>query len=201
MTEGFDFEFTQDQLQKILPKVKNITIHGYFQSEKFFNHCEDLVRKQFKFKEDIVNFITSKYSNTDKCLGVHVRRGDYVNQPNHHPVLPINYYTDIIEKSNDEYEKICVFSDDDEWVRSNFVGDKYIFPSFDVNNDLFSFILLSMMKDIVISNSTYSWWAAWLNKNKNKKIYSPHHSKWFGHMYDNLNTEDVIPEKWLKINF
>jgi hypothetical protein len=58
---------------------------------------------------------------------------------------------------------------------------------------------MSCAKDNVICNSTYSWWAAWLNKNKTKKVYSPTHKEWFGPSYNNLDTKDLIPDNWIKI--
>ena len=78
--------------------------------------------------------------------------------------------------------------------RIHFLGEKFIFPSFSVNNDLMSFILLSFSKDIVICNSSYSWWAAWLNTNKNKKVFAP--KNWFGYANKNLDTKDLFPEDW-----
>jgi hypothetical protein len=193
-------KYNQEDFSYYDISVDDVELNGYFQSEKFFLHCKDLILNQFEFKTEIVNSILSKYEESKSSLGVHVRRGDYVNQPNHHPTLSMEYYNSIIENKSNEYDKIFIFSDDVDWVKNNFSGDKFIFPHFEENNDLFSFILLSLMKDIVISNSTYSWWAAWLNKNKDKKIYSPNHSKWFGPMYDNLNTKDIIPENWIQIN-
>jgi hypothetical protein len=60
---------------------------------------------------------------------------------------------------------------------------------------------MSLSKDNVISNSTYSWWAAWLNKNENKKVFSPHHKQWFGTSYSNLDTKDLIPNEWTQIEY
>jgi hypothetical protein len=60
---------------------------------------------------------------------------------------------------------------------------------------------MSLAKDNVIGNSTYSWWAAWLNKNPNKKVYSPHYKQWFGLSYSNLDTKDLIPETWIQTEY
>jgi hypothetical protein len=179
----------------------DVEIIGYFQSEKFFKHCKDLITEQFEFKDKIIDLVKGQHPEIVNSCSLHIRRGDYVNQPNHHPVTPIEYYSKILNEISSEYDKIFIFSDDEEWVKNEFKGDKYIFPSFNINNDLYSFVLMSLSKDNIICNSTYSWWAAWLNKNKNKKIYSPEHTKWFGPMYDNLETKDVLPDEWIKIKY
>lgn len=179
--------------------LENVEIDGYFQSEKFFSHCEDVIRDIFKFKQSYVDFVLSKYPNITDSASIHIRRGDYVNQPNHHPTTPIEYYRIVIDNYFNKYDKIFVFSDDNEWVKDNFKGDKFEFPNFDEDNDLMSFILLSKSKEIAISNSTYSWWAAWLNDNQDKRILAPNHLLWFGPMYNNLETKDIIPEKWTQI--
>ena len=180
--------------------IDDAELIGYFQSEKFFKNCEEIIKEQFSFKDEFIDLVLKKYKNALNSISIHVRRGDYINQPNHHPVLEKEYYSNILNNIGNEYENIFVFSDDVDWVKNNFAGDRYIFPNFDVDNDLFCFILMSMCKDNVISNSTYSWWAAWINNNQNKKIYSPTHEKWFGPMYSNLNTKDLLPSDWIKIS-
>lgn len=179
----------------------DVELIGYFQSEKFFSHCEREIRSQFQFRDELVSSILSEYPTVKDSLSVHIRRGDYVNQPNHHPVVPFEYYEKILNEISNEYDSILVFSDDIDWVRNKFIGDKFVFPKFDVNDDLNCFVLMSLCKDNIIANSTYSWWAAWLNKNQNKKVYSPNHKQWFGSSYSNLDTKDLIPNKWIEISY
>jgi hypothetical protein len=179
----------------------DVELIGYFQSEKFFKHCENEVRHQFKFKKEIVDSVLNQYPEITKSASLHIRRGDYVNQPNHHPLMPLEYYNEFLNNHKDEYDKIFVFTDDIDWAKETYQGEKYIFPYFNENNDLYSFVLLSQSKTTVIANSTYSWWAAWLNDNKDKKIYCPPHNKWFGSMYNSLETKDILPKEWNIINF
>jgi hypothetical protein len=174
-------------------------IIGYFQSEKYFKHIESLVRKQFEFKDEIIDFVKSKHPNISESCTIHIRRGDYISQPNHHPLIPIEYYTNYI--NNYSEGNIYIFSDDIEWAKEQFIGDRYIFPFFEQDNDLNCFVLMSLSKNSLIANSTYSWWAAWLNQNPNKKIYTPDHTKWFGISYNNLDTKDLIPDSWTQIKF
>lgn len=179
--------------------IDNVELIGYFQSEKFFKHCENIIRNQFKFKKKYVDKVLMEYPNITNSLSIHVRRGDYINQQNYHPLIPLNYYYNIINDISYEYENIYVFSDDIIWVKENFLGNKYVFPY--CNDELLSFILLSFSKDIIISNSTYSWWASWINSNPNKKIFCPHHKNWFGINYLHLDTKDIIPDNWIQIEY
>lgn len=182
-------------------EIDDVELVGYFQSEKFFKHCETVIREQFEFKKTFVQKVLVDYPNIKNSLTIHIRRGDYVGQPNHHPTTPLSYYNKILNEIEYNYENVYVFSDDEDWVKQNFIGEKYIFPKFDIENDLYCFILMSLGRDNVISNSTYSWWAAWLNKNTNKKIYSPTHKNWFGSAYSNLDTKDLIPDNWIQIEY
>jgi len=181
--------------------TEDTEIKGYFQSEKFFKHCEPVIRKQFEFKDEIVNEIIAQYPNIENSASMHIRRGDYLNQQDYHPIINLNYFQNFISNHTSDCDKIYVFSDDEEWCKTIFTDDKFVFPSFGQHNDLYCFILLSLSKKIAISNSSYSWWASWLNQNKNKEIYSFPHNKWFGKMYSNLNTEDILPQDWKIIEY
>ena len=90
--------------------------------------------------------------------------------------------------------KFLIFSDDITWCKKNFIGDSFIFIENEV--DFIDMYLMSMCINNIIANSTFSWWGAWLNKNKNKKIISP--INWFGPAKP-LNIRDVIPHNWVKI--
>lgn len=181
--------------------TEDTEIIGYFQSEKFFKNCETEVRNQFNFKKEVVDFVLTRYPEITNSPSLHIRRGDYVNQPNHHPLIPLNYYEQFLTIHKNEHNKVFIFTDDMDWAKEIYQGEEYIFPYFEDRNDLYSFVLLSQSQSIVIANSTYSWWAAWLNTNKNKKIYCPPHTEWFGTMYNSLDTKDLIPEDWNIINF
>jgi hypothetical protein len=181
--------------------VQDAELIGYYQSEKFFKHCEEIIRDQFEFKSDIVESVLEQYPTIKESLSIHIRRGDYVNQPNHHPTIPVSYYEKILNEISQDYKSIFVFSDDIDWVKERFVGEKFIFPSFNYHNDMNSFVLMSLAKDNVIGNSTFSWWAAWLNKNKDKKVFAPNYKQWFGPSYSNLDTKDLIPDNWIQTEY
>ena len=92
---------------------------------------------------------------------------------------------------------VYAFSDDPQWVKENI---QLNFPTryVDHNKGKSSYEdlrLMSNCKHQVIANSSFSWWAAWLNANENKKVIAP--SKWFAD--ERVITKDVYPEAWIRI--
>lgn len=169
---------------------------GYYQSEKFFLNIKNEILNLFLFKNEIEEKLFNKYSFINNTCSIHVRRGDYINMPYHHPVMPVEYFKKAITFTS--CKEFTVFSDDIQWCKDNFKFLNAKFISSDVYEDL---ILMSLCKDNIISNSTFSWWAAYLNKNKNKNVIAPHYKKWFGKNYSNLNTEDIYPSEWTQIEY
>ena len=179
----------------------NTILSGYFQSEKYFSHCRDLILSQFSFREEYKGPATEyvetiKKSNPDKKLiSMHIRRGDYVLFPDHHPVCSREYYTSseaIISK--DLHESIfIVFSDDTDWCKTEFSGSRYIIC--DLGNPYVELCAMTLCDHHIIANSSFSWWGAWLNRKKDKTVIAP--SRWFGSMI-NKDTSDVYCKNWIK---
>jgi len=161
---------------------ENLYLNGYFYSEKYFvkrkKEIVDLFNFDFKHDGDFSNYTS-----------LHIRRGDYVWNQHAHNLQPVEYYIEAMEKCNTE--KYVVFSDDIEWCRKMFIGDKFIFVSNEDFNELF---LMASCKNNIIANSSFSWWGAWLNKNENKKVFAP--KKWVN---NGLYTDDIYCEGWIKI--
>lgn len=180
-----------------IPYQADMGINGYFQSEKYFADCKDYIKEIFEPSDEVKANLRSRYADiidAENTCSIHVRRGDYLKHPNHHPVVTLNYCMKAV-KQMPKGTKFIVFSDDREWCKQNFMGEMFVFP--EPQEDIYDFYLMSMCKNNIICNSSYSWWAAWLNKSKNKKIIAP--SKWFGPAYDHYDTKDLIPEGWIKI--
>lgn len=93
-----------------------------------------------------------------------------------------------------EYDNLLVFSDDIDWCKNNLKYDKMYF----VQNepDYIDLYLTSRCKKNIIANSTFSWWAGWLNKDKQKKVVCP--VVWFG-ASGPQDTQDLYPEDWIRI--
>ena len=133
--------------------------------------------------------------NQNTC-SIHVRRGDYLNSPNHHPTQNMNYYMKAIKKMPKD-SVFLIFSDDINWCKQNFPDMPEKFKFIEGNKDYEDLYLMSACKNNIICNSTFSWWAAWLNSNESKVIMAP--DTWFGPAYADWNTNDLYCEGWIKI--
>lgn len=183
-----------------------IYLNGYFQSYKYFLSYEHLIKKVFSFPVELLGFenqellLSIQKSNS---VSVHIRRGDYVNDKitqSFHGNCNLEYYKAAIEliasKANDI--KLFFFSDDCEWVKSQFKHLHYSKIFVDHNNGENSWkdmCLMSNCNNNIIANSSFSWWAAWLNGNKKKIIVTP--KKWY--VSDDYNSNDLIPIEWIRL--
>jgi hypothetical protein len=181
---------------------QNIIIEGYFQSEKYFEIVkEDIINHYFKPKQVHIDYINSKYSSiiNQNNLSIHIRvGGDRASLQHSHKNVSIEYYLAAINKilENDPtIENYVVFSDNINYCKEIFGEDKNIHYIENEKNyiDLF---FMSMCNHNIIANSTFSWWAAYLNKNPNKIVVAPK-SEWFGPSLQHLNLQDLFPDNWI----
>jgi len=177
-----------------IPDFSNI--EGYFQSEKYFIDSELEIRKQFIFKKEIldsaVTFINSIRGKP--LVSLHVRRGDYISLQSAHPLCTMEYYNFAISELESLLGevRVLVISDDIEWCKQNFIGEKYVFS--EGCSGIEDMARMSLCDHNIIANSSFSWWGAWLNNHKNKLVYAP--EKWFGPKFANHSLVDLFPEKW-----
>jgi len=175
----------------------NFTLSGYFQTDKYFSHCSDLVRRHMEPRADIKKRLADEYGPIiGGSCSLHIRRTDYIHQQSHHPVLGMEYYEKAIrtvrEKTNTS--RFLVFSDDPKWCRENFRGD---FHFVEGNQNIEDLFLMSMCDHHIIANSSFSWWGAWSNPSLEKFVVAP--SLWFGPGLSNNDVSDVIPPEWVKM--
>lgn len=177
-----------------IPFTLNLRLNGYYQSEKYFKHNRDGILDLFSINTPNEKYINKKYGDVlkGKTCSIHVRRGDYLGLPNHHPSCSLSYYNEAISQM--DVDNFLVFSDDIEWCKENFVGDEFIFV--EGNTDYIDMWLMSLCDNNITANSSFSWWGAWLNQNTDKKVVAP--KRWFGSAI-NHNTKDLIPESWITI--
>jgi hypothetical protein len=197
--KGKEKSFRFDPL--ILQAGPKAYLDGYFQSPKYFAGIENTIRNDFTFIKAPGENIQSlkKEIEGKKSLCIHIRRGDFVGNP-HHGSPDQSYYLAGIDyvKKNAGIEKIYVFSDDMEWCKKNlqfefpamFVGDEYAGEK--ASGHL---LLMSSCRNFVISNSTFSWWAAWLRNSPDKIVVAP--KKWFKN--DSPDASDLMPPQWIRI--
>lgn len=179
----------------------DVYLDGYFQSEKYFSNYAEDIKNLFKLSPqlrcEIMISAADKFKddfNGETC-SIHVRRGDYLNSPDHHPTQDVSYYMKAAKKVGMD-KKFLIFSDDIPWCKENFPEMNNLF-FIEGLKDYEDLLLMSSCKHNIICNSSFSWWAAWINQNPNKIVIAP--QKWFGTAYAHLNTKDVYCEGWLKI--
>lgn len=186
----YPFQFTNVNLDF----SKSIEFYGYFQSSKYFYGYDEQIKKLFSPNQQDISKITEKYPeiNYQNTLSLHVRRGDYLSVSKMLPVINKTYFNKCVEL-NGKYDVLFVLTDDKKWVKNNISYDNMIIV--DNLEDYEELWLMSLCKNNIISNSTFSWWGSYLNKNEDKNIYAP--SVWFGP--DGEHPFDDIYEKYWKI--
>lgn len=173
----------------------NLLLAGYFQSEKYFLNNKQTIMDLYGPPEHIKEQIRINYPEIGNYASIHVRRGDYLYYPDHHPQQSKEYYEAAVNEIGID-KTYMIFSDDLEGCKDllDFIPNKHFFTS---NVNWMDMYIMSMCSDNIICNSTFSWWGAWLNQNPNKKVIAPNH--WFGPAYHFYSTQDLIPESWIKI--
>jgi hypothetical protein len=174
---------------------KEFILFGFFQTEKYFSHIKDKVKKEFTFQDDIVEDCKEMVSMLDNPVALHIRRGDYIiNNANHHN-LSMEYYAEALKEFPDR--QVIIFSDDPNWchIQEIFEGDRFLVA--EGNGPYHDLYLMTQCNDFIIANSTFSWWGAWLADKGT--VIAP--NKWFGPNNANKSTKDLYPEHWKVIPF
>lgn len=194
----FDFVYTERFFDYSEIDCKNnlrINLHGYFQSEKYFENCKEEIRFYFTPDEKVLSRIYKKYKKNllSNTCSVHIRRGDYIDHPIH-GVCDLNYYISAMKliKSKKDIGNFLIFSDDIEWCKANIIGDDIFYV--EGNMDIEDLFLMSLCNDHIISNSSFSWWGSWLCNYDDKIIISPR--RWFTEKsamtYNDIHTKEMI---------
>jgi hypothetical protein len=210
---GFSYpKIYQEKLFNFQPHLltikSNAFVKGYFQSYKYFEGFEKKIKKIFYLSENTLDEVSKKILVDIKCtttISIHLRRGDYVSDTliqQIHGNCSMEYYTKAINfiASKIMNNTLVFFSDDIEWVESQFenlpFSKIFVNHNFGVDSwrDLF---LMKSCNHNIIANSSFSWWAAWLNENPNKIVVAP--KKWFAISEDDRNTNDLIPPQWIRL--
>lgn len=188
-----EMQFHYDEvLHNLCPN--DVSIHGFFQSEKYFKHIRDQLLIDFEFHDNIMEPAKNAVSNWNNPIALHVRRTDYITNSNH-SVLSIDYYQKALEYFDDDCE-ILIFSDDPQWCFQQKLFDSDRFLVSETNNNYIDLCLMTLCSGHIIANSSFSWWGAWLSNGE--KVIAP--SCWFkGSNNENLDIKDLFPETWTVI--
>ena len=208
-------QFSEELFEKC---PDNVSLDGFFQTEKYFKNIADEIHQDFSFKNDYL-FPCLEYieSLNSSPIFLHVRRGDAIGREEFHPILPISYYEECLKEFPDD-TPCFVFTDDLEWCKRQelFSSDRFLFNE---SNGVYSYksmdgtgamsntilpqvdlCLMSLCSGAIIANSSFSWWGAWL-QNGRGKVVAPDPKKWFGTAMTHLDTSDIIPQNWIIKNW
>jgi glycosyltransferase involved in cell wall biosynthesis len=179
---------------KPIPYTPNLKLVGHNQSYKYFDHHRKYIQDLFSPTEKILSHLDKQYNidMVSKATIIQVRRGDYIKFPEHLPMAPIDYYTNAVKLISPNEVWVC--SDDIEWCKENLRFECDV--KFLSEEDYITLYLISLCKNVIISNSSFGWWGCYLNKRSDKNIYVP--SQWFGKILleDGFKTDDLILPDW-----
>lgn len=190
-------EFDINKIQNL----KNVYLSGFWQKDSLFEEYSYLIREEFNIKNklsDQNNSFLNKIIQSNS-IAIHIRRGDLLSRPAavaEQPYSTDKYYFDGVKLMKERLKnpELFVFSDDIDWVNNSF---KFDLPTTFVSNDgpdYEHFKLMCNCKHQIIANSTFSWWAAWLNNYQEKIIISP---KWWYRDPDKNESIIRIPQDWI----
>lgn len=184
--------------------VKNSCyVEGLWQSEKYFADFAGEIRADFAFRdaERLSRHPLSDAVENSNSVAVHVRRGDYVSKPKYRRILHVcrrRYYEGAMRHVSERVEnaRFFVASDDPGWVRENLGGPNVVL--IEPSGHFEDFYLMSRCRHAVISNSTFSWWSAWLGEGGKPGRITVAPDMWFSPSA-NMDYSDIIPDRWTKL--
>lgn len=173
-----------------LPEVNDLTIDGYFQSEKYFANAKAEIAEALQFEHKAADYVA-----------LHIRRGDYMFYPEQFPLMPLEYYQAGIDYFIENGECLFrIYSDDIEWCKSSFKPEWWgAYVEYSTIKDP-----LTDMRDMynasgfIIANSTFSLFPAVLRPD-NPNVVAPAEDRWYGAMNKHLETFDLMPERFIKM--
>ncbi|HTD39437.1 MAG TPA: alpha-1,2-fucosyltransferase [Mucilaginibacter sp.] len=184
-----------DELNRI---TNGYIYQGNFQSEKYFSDYKEDIRALFSIKKSYADLFTEINKNIPqlrKKIAVHIRRGDYMEL---NIAIPISYYKKVLNMISNEDATYVFISDDIQLVEKEFdyIENKYISD----NNEIIDLQFLMNADVCILSNSSFSWWGAWLNQNPDKIIFAP--KRWIGFNMDKeypVGISDNLDINWITV--
>jgi hypothetical protein len=179
----------EEILERIYPAV-DYELKGYFQSYKYWNKGH--IKYQFTFLDELKKSVSHKFREqlSKSTVAISVRRGDFVGNPNYFQI-PVSWYLNAYYR-HFEGDSVIVFTDDIAWCKRHFRALQHV--SFTEGlNDIEQLCLMSMCDNHIISNSTFSWWGAYLSDSE--KIIRPE-KNFAGNLADLNDESDYWPPQW-----
>lgn len=187
-------------------ELENAYLVGYWQSEKYFadESVQNEIKEAFEKRpqelmNDTVSWTLLQQIECCESVSLHVRRTDYVDAEHIHihNICSEKYYKNAIDKIRKEYPNAMffIFTDDKEWCKKHFKGRCFSVVELEEGpkTDIAEMMLMSRCKHHIIANSSFSWWAAWLNDAPEKLVIAP--NKWINHK----DMDDIYTERMVKV--
>ncbi|MGL4772226.1 MAG: alpha-1,2-fucosyltransferase [Clostridium sp.] len=206
IVRSFVEQKTLFKFEKHIFELHDHYLYGYWPCSTYFKDIKDIVRKEYTFKNplDDVNeaILNDIKSSNSVCL--HVRRGDYLSNEGLFVNLgKTNYYENAIKYIQDNVEnpKFFIFSNDIQWVKDNLkIDNEVVYVENNAKENSYKDMqLMSNCKHCIMANSSFSWWAAWLNDSENKIILIPHH--WFNIDGGKADEMELFEDHWIQIEY
>jgi hypothetical protein len=162
-----------------IPYGCDMKLIGYFASEEYIKNRRAEILDLF-IDKDIIKLLRDLFNDKLKnSVSLHVRRGDYLKFPEVYVILSQSYYELALNIIGGKYQinNILVFSDDIEWCKQNMNDSRMYF--IEGYPDYIDMYLMSLCNHNITANSSFSWWGAYLNENKEKIVCAP--KKWFNY--------------------
>lgn len=177
---------------------------GYWQSARYFADIAHELRREIRLQLPLpahLQAIGARIAGGG-CISVHVRRGDYISNPYasaHFAPCDAGYYTAAVRMLRADVPEapVVIFSDDIAWARAHVraAGEVLHVPAEPADHPAVHLHLMAMCQHQVIANSSYSWWAAWLNQRPGRRVIAP--QRWFNDPA--MDTRDLIPSDWIRL--
>jgi hypothetical protein len=180
----------ENTLSLLKKHIRPVYFMGYYFDLRYFDEIRPFLQKEFCLKKPILlPAHLRKILNGSNTVGIHIRRGDFTKV--FRDISQKNYYPKAMEIMDEHVEApiYLVFSDDIGWVKENLnINGRKLYISEMGFSDYEEFAIMKHCKHHIIANSTFSYWAAYLNRNPNKTVICP--KRW---------KTGIIPKDWISI--
>ncbi len=172
---------------------------GFYQSEEYFIDFREDILREFTIKDSFLEDFNRLYGKLfmNDTIVIHARLGDYKHWNVSElgltdPSLPMKYYNDFICSIEDiDRYKVIFVGEDLKPFQEEYKNRNYYFFK---NSAIIDFLIIYHADIVCLSNSTFCWWAAYLNRKKNKKIYAPKY--WLGYKVEKEFPISILPKYW-----
>jgi len=191
--------------------IENIYFNGYFQSYKYFESCKNKIFDMIHLREQQENCVAEypEYFVNENTISLHFRLGDYKSKQEYHPLQKYEYYKkafNILSPSDlSKYTVLYFCEKEDNSIVENTINElkkDFVFHKItkvdDNIPDWKQMLIMSCCNMNIIANSSFSWWGAYFNKNKDNIVIYP--SLWFGPAIGHNDIQDLCPDDWIKVS-